>query len=196
LVYGDSVLSRFRADSGLGGRIWLADSTLRKFKVFGDTTGGFNFWLDTTAARRDSSYFFRLNYPRPNSTVRVKIDTTDKVHDYRFEVANTRVLPTPSESQSRFGIAVECGAGCTKLRPADGPAYWKYDAPPAIAAIQAGSPAERAGIRVGDRVTKVDGLPVMEEQGAVRLFNSGTATSLQLTVLRNGKEITVALRMR
>ena len=65
---------------------------------------------------------------------------------------------------------------------------------PLVAAVRKDGPAERAGLRNGDVVTKVDGFSVLEEKGALRLFRSEDATTLTITVSREGKEVEVLLR--
>jgi C-terminal processing protease CtpA/Prc len=59
---------------------------------------------------------------------------------------------------------------------------------PLIAAVGAGSPADRAGLRAGDLITKVDGLattnlPPPQLADAIRGFTGGRVT---LTILRDG----------
>lgn len=60
---------------------------------------------------------------------------------------------------------------------------------PVITAVNPGSPAERAGLRGGDRIVAVDGGPVRswyEFQDAIR---ARPETPVELTVLRDGREI-------
>ncbi|HWQ22822.1 MAG TPA: M50 family metallopeptidase [Gaiellaceae bacterium] len=61
-----------------------------------------------------------------------------------------------------------------------------------IASVTAGSPAERAGLRAGDRVVAVDGQPVSGRELGERILASG-GRPLQLTVLREGRELTVTV---
>ncbi len=104
------------------------------------------------------------------------------------------MLPTPSETQSRFGFAVACSFPCTKLRPPDGLAYWKYGSNPTIAAVRPDSPAERAGLLSGAVILRIDGLSVLEQPGAARLYNSESATSLKITVTRSGRELDIVIQ--
>ena len=55
--------------------------------------------------------------------------------------------------------------------------------------MRPGSQADRAGLRVGDVITKVDGHSVLEEQAAMRLGSVYQKDPLRLTVLRDGKEV-------
>jgi regulator of sigma E protease len=61
-----------------------------------------------------------------------------------------------------------------------------------IASVTAGSPAERAGLRAGDRVVAVDGQPVSGRELGERILSSG-GRPLELTVLREGRELTVTV---
>ena len=61
-----------------------------------------------------------------------------------------------------------------------------------IASVTAGSPAERAGLRAGDRVVAVDGQPVSGRELGERILASG-GRPLELTVLREGRELTVTV---
>ncbi len=55
-----------------------------------------------------------------------------------------------------------------------------------------GSPAERAGIRPGDKVLAVDGTQVNDVAQTARLIQSNAPTKVSLTLLRGDKEIDVA----
>jgi len=59
-----------------------------------------------------------------------------------------------------------------------------------VTEVAAGSPAERAGIRAGDHLLAVDGTHVSEGSQAAQLLRSNTPTTVTLTLLRDGKEIT------
>jgi C-terminal processing protease CtpA/Prc len=108
-------------------------------------------------------------------------------------------LPTPERfagNEGRFGFAVSCTPSCTRTRATDGSTYWKYDGYPPIVAVRPRGPAENVGLRVGDVITRVDGLSVLEEPGALRLFRSETKETLYVTVLRDGKETGYLLHAR
>ncbi len=51
-----------------------------------------------------------------------------------------------------------------------------------------GSPAERAGLRIGDAIVAVDGAPVLGADDARRRIAGAPGTPVQLTVVRNGTE--------
>ena len=68
---------------------------------------------------------------------------------------------------------------------------YTYDLLPAIADVEAGSPAEAAGLMPGDRVLTVDGISISyDEQGHEEMFamfdSRQDATPIELTVQRGG----------
>lgn len=55
-----------------------------------------------------------------------------------------------------------------------------------ISNLNAGSLAERAGLRNGDRIVSLDGKPLRSHQELVNAIRSGTAQTGNLTIVRNG----------
>jgi RNA polymerase sigma-70 factor (ECF subfamily) len=53
---------------------------------------------------------------------------------------------------------------------------------------------ERAGLRVGDVVTQLDGKSILEEEGALRALRGTKAETMRVTVLRNGAPAGFLLR--
>lgn len=65
-----------------------------------------------------------------------------------------------------------------------------------IAAVQPGSPAERAGLRQGDVVTGVDGHPIQDPRDLARAVAAGQAgKEIRLAVQRDGKPQTIGVRL-
>ncbi|MBZ9768935.1 MULTISPECIES: RIP metalloprotease RseP [unclassified Mesorhizobium] len=62
---------------------------------------------------------------------------------------------------------------------------------PMVAEVTAGSPAEKAGIRPGDRFVKVDGSKVETFADVQRLVSGRAGDAITFTMLRDGKEIDV-----
>jgi membrane-associated protease RseP (regulator of RpoE activity) len=71
---------------------------------------------------------------------------------------------------SRFGFAVACLPACTRTK-INGIDYWKWEGHPAIATVLVNSPAARAGLQVGDRITHINGVSILNDSGVV-LFDS------------------------
>ncbi|HKJ61228.1 MAG TPA: DegQ family serine endoprotease [Hyphomicrobiales bacterium] len=65
-----------------------------------------------------------------------------------------------------------------------------------VAAVVPGSPAEQAGLRNGDIITKVEDRPARDSQSVLyRLATKGVGTNARLAIIRSGKkrEVTLAL---
>ena len=61
-------------------------------------------------------------------------------------------------------------------------------------AVREGGPADRAGMRVGDRVTRVDGLSIVSEAGGLRFLRAARGREMRLTVDREGRTVELELR--
>lgn len=64
---------------------------------------------------------------------------------------------------------------------------------PVIGTVAGGQPAERAGLRAGDRVTVADGKPVASWQALVNTIRSHPARPLPLVVQRGGKTFSLTV---
>lgn len=89
-------------------------------------------------------------------------------------VAAVLIAQQPTDSYMT-GITLFSGKGC----------------PVFIGRVSSGSPAERAGIRPGDRLVAVGGVHVSEGGEAGRLLRSNAPTPVALMLSRDGKEIEV-----
>ena len=62
--------------------------------------------------------------------------------------------------------------------------------PPVLGSIQAGSPAERAGLLAGDRVTAIDGQPIVAWHELAQLIRASVGEPLRIEVRREGESRT------
>jgi membrane-associated protease RseP (regulator of RpoE activity) len=69
----------------------------------------------------------------------------------------------------------------------------EFTSPPEIIGVDAGGPAARAGIKVGDVILTVDGESLTKKRGADRLFNARPGTTLRIGFQRGAlrKEVTI-----
>lgn len=128
----------------------------------------------------------------------IPIRTLDSLNWSRrpiYVVDGVRMEPTTVPPSSRFGFAVTCPSTCVKVTTTDGTSFYKFDTTPAISAVLANSPAATAGLKVGDVLVKVDGLSILEDDGAIRLSGSEQRQSLNVTVLRDGKEMAYTMQL-
>src|SRR5262245_34180398 len=69
--------------------------------------------------------------------------------------------------------------------------------PPAVAGtIEAGSPAEKAGVRPGDVLLSLDGKPIPGMRELQQILEKSKNTQVQLGLLRDGQELTLAVTPR
>jgi PDZ domain len=113
-----------------------------------------------------------------------------------MEGGSSNTQPAIGARTGKFGFAVACEPSCTAATDVDGAlmyTYYKYDVPPQIAAVRTGSPAERAGIRVGDILLRIDGHSIVDADGALALARIDKKESVRLTVRREGKDLEYAV---
>jgi TonB-dependent SusC/RagA subfamily outer membrane receptor len=125
----------------------------------------------------------------PTSEPLIIIDGVVQPSTYEVDV-------NQSSSGRRFGFAIGCLPSCSRARAADGSEYYKFDGYPPIVALTSGGPAERAGIRVGDVVTQIDGKSILGEEGALRFSRGDKAEALHVTVLRDRLAVGYLLKAR
>ena len=108
----------------------------------------------------------------------------------------SEIDPGVSGNARRYGFAIGCVPSCSKTRAADGTDYYRFDAYPPIAALVPGGLAERAGMRVGDLVAKIDGRSILSDDGAIEFFRANRTTVMRVTVLRDRSEKEYLLKAR
>jgi membrane-associated protease RseP (regulator of RpoE activity) len=93
-----------------------------------------------------------------------------------------------------LGFALSCEQTCTSLRAPDGLLYWKYDVPPRVTAVEANTPADRSGLRVGDQVETVEGRSVLDIRAARALTTVVDGDKLTLGIVRGTERLTIEVR--
>jgi S1-C subfamily serine protease len=86
-------------------------------------------------------------------------------------------------------ISIESGRDAAH-RPDDVVRTWSFTEPPTIVAVEDGSPAARAGLRAGDRITAIDGVDVTTPDGGRRFGAVSPGQTLSLRYERNGRTAT------
>ena len=71
-------------------------------------------------------------------------------------------------------------------------AYGRYVSEPMVAAVTAGSPAEKAGMQPGDRFVSVDGEKVESFADVQRLVSGRAGDTINFVLLRDGKDVAVS----
>jgi membrane-associated protease RseP (regulator of RpoE activity) len=106
------------------------------------------------------------------------------------------VVPGEYAPRGWFGFSIRCN-GCgwaVTGRPGASP-VWESEDAPELSMVEAESPAGRAGLRTGDRITHIDGLSILTRAGAERFGAVRPGQRVRLTVLRNGSSITRELTL-
>lgn len=74
------------------------------------------------------------------------------------------------------------------LLPGLGFDWWYPEVPPVVGQVVAGSPAERAGLRPGDRIVAIDGRPTRDFLAMVAAVQPNPGKTLRFTIERGGKQ--------
>ncbi len=106
------------------------------------------------------------------------------------------VVPdSPASPEGWFGFSFRCtNCGWARSRGSASP-VWESESNPELSMIAARGPAARAGLRVGDELTHIDGLPITRSDGARRLGAVQPGDKVTLTVRRDGKSLRRSLTL-
>jgi regulator of sigma E protease len=74
-----------------------------------------------------------------------------------------------------------------------GSAGWLPDSPTTVTDVEAGQPAAKAGIQLNDEIVALNGTPIRSTQSMVRVLQQTESKPVELTVVRDGKEIKFTL---
>lgn len=101
----------------------------------------------------------------------------------------------PAVPRGWFGFSIRCnGCGWVLSEPGRAP-VWESEEPPELAMVAAESPAGRAGLRSGDRLTHIDGISIMTREGARRFGRVKPGQRVRLTVQRGNTTLTRELTL-
>ena len=97
-----------------------------------------------------------------------------------------------------FGFSIRCnGCGWSTTSRDEAP-VWESDEAPELSRVSAESPAGRAGLRAGDRITHIDGVSIVSREGGRRFGAVMPGQRVRLTVRRGSatfvRELTLATR--
>jgi membrane-associated protease RseP (regulator of RpoE activity) len=97
---------------------------------------------------------------------------------------NPELLP-----EGRFGFIIDCNE-CGD----DEAGAFRFGEPPVIVGVAPGSPAARAGMRAGDRLTHVNGIPLTSERGWPSFKAVQPGETVRFTFDRDGNATTTTMK--
>lgn len=83
-----------------------------------------------------------------------------------------------------LGFGLDCRDCASRMH--NGVRIWQFRSPPVVAGIEPGSPAELAGIRIGDVLRSIDRAPLESSAGATRFSTLRAGEQVRLQLERNG----------
>ena len=83
-----------------------------------------------------------------------------------------------------FGFSIRCNGCGWSTSSSDASPVWEAEEVPVLSRVDAESPAGRAGLRAGDRITHIDGLSLMSREGGRRFGRVRPGQRVRLTVKR------------
>jgi hypothetical protein len=116
----------------------------------------------------------------------------DSVRPGLLEARGVAAVGLPTPRRAGLGINLSCSRCGTRTDPETGEEVWFFSGPFEIIGVDAGGPAARAGIEIGDLVKAIDGHGVQTDEGGRAFSGLEEGEALTLTVVkRNGQEVTV-----
>lgn len=91
-------------------------------------------------------------------------------------------VPSAKQEPGWLGFGLACGQ-CELMRQ-KGTTTWSFRKPPIVAEVSPGSPAARAGLRVGDTLMALDGVSLVTEDGGARLGKVEAGQRIRLAYRR------------
>ena len=144
----------------------------------------------TTKSRKGPTSI-RQNAPaaaRPDTGPLIIVDGVPLTNEPRQE-------PTVAANR-RFGFAIGCETSCSRGELHMGGEKFTFETYPRVVALDRGGVADRAGVRIGDLVTKIDGKSVLDKGGVRRFSSDDKRDRLTVTIKRDGAEIVFTLDTR
>ena len=100
----------------------------------------------------------------------------------------------PGVSYGQIGIGLSCRECSTADSPPSGRTLYKFTGPIEVIGLQPGGPAERAGIRKGDRIMAVDDNPIESKKGSEAFSDLRADKPTKFKILRSdGSEVTLTV---
>ena len=104
-----------------------------------------------------------------------------------------RITYSITSKEGWLGIGVACNR-CSLTANDDGDARrWTFSEPPTVFTVDQDGPADRAGLRTGDTLVAIDGVPLTSSRGGAAFANIRPGQAVRLTYRRYAEEREVGL---
>jgi hypothetical protein len=92
-----------------------------------------------------------------------------------------------------LGIGLSC-TNCSYHTEGKSLSRWVFNEPPVLYSVDRGSPADRAGLRIGDTLVSVNGLTLTSAPGGRAWANLAPGVAIRVAYRRAGRERTTSVR--
>jgi hypothetical protein len=97
-------------------------------------------------------------------------------------------LPSVTDMLPRgwLGLSISCSQCGISLNDRQSAPVWDFSSPPIVESVEPESPADRAGIRAGDHITRVDGLAITSNRAGERFGSIRPGQRVTFRIERDG----------
>ena len=114
-----------------------------------------------------------------------------RVPDSLVEATRTSSITTRSEGW--LGIGLSCSQCSLSVMGNGDMRRWTFSEPPSVFSVDDNGPGDKAGLRIGDVLTAVDGVALVTREGGTRFGSIRPGQTVRLTYRREGRERTVEM---
>ena len=103
--------------------------------------------------------------------------------------------PPNASPRGRLGFSLTCSECSVEVYKTEEGPRWTFSSYPEVSRVESGSPAEQAGLRAGDVLTHIDGIPMTTEQAGLRFGQVAPRDTVVFRYERNaqaGEAVVVA----
>jgi hypothetical protein len=103
--------------------------------------------------------------------------------------------PPKASPRGRLGFSLTCSECTVEVYKTDEGPRWTFSSYPEVSRVESGSPAERAGLRAGDVLTHIDGIPMTTAEAGLRFGQVAPGDTVVFRYERNaqgGEAVVVA----